>query len=225
MRPSNKTNPDFWRERWRLSQIGWHRPDVHPLLAQGWSELGVEPASPVFVPLCGKSVDMAWLVGRGHRVLGIDISAVAIETFIAEQQLDLATHDSQRFQRWSGQHYDLLAGDFFALKPADLTPVQAVYDRAALVAFEPAERLRYAAHMQAIVPPHAAILLITLDYDQGDMEGPPFAVSDAEVDRLFGERYSIRRLARSDILTEEPRFRERGLSGLTETLALLRPLS
>jgi thiopurine S-methyltransferase len=69
---------EYWLKRWREGRTGWHRPEVMPLLEQHWAALDVPRGSRVLVPLCGKSVDMLWLAQQGMRVLGIDVSPIAI---------------------------------------------------------------------------------------------------------------------------------------------------
>jgi thiopurine S-methyltransferase len=55
-----------------------------------------------------------------------------------------------------------------------------------------------------------------MEYPQGEMSGPPFSVSEDEVRRLYAARYAVTLLHTKDILAENPRFRERGLSVLRE---------
>jgi thiopurine S-methyltransferase len=96
-----------------------------------------------------------------------------------------------------------------------------VYDRASLIALPPDVRERYADHLLSILPRAAQMLLITLNYPQQEMTGPPFAVSANEVEALYHERFTIRPLSQMDVLAQEPRFQERGLSRLQESVFLL----
>src|SRR3546814_8142059 len=80
-------DPDFWQQRWRDNRIGFHRDGVLPLLEKHWPSLGLATGSRVFVPLCGKSLDMAWLAARGHRVLGVELSPLAVGQFFDENGL------------------------------------------------------------------------------------------------------------------------------------------
>lgn len=216
-------DPQFWHQRWANNQIGFHRPDVHPYLQSHWSRLEVDSASRVFVPLCGKSLDMIWLRDTGHEVLGVEISPVAVEAFFTENGMIARRQNLGRFQSHSHGRIQILCGDLFDLKPAQLSGVAACYDRASLVAFTEDLRPRYAEHLQRLLPRTTRMLLVTLEYSQEDMQGPPFSVSEAEVRRLFEGRYNIELLETIDVLKSEPRWRKAGLSRMHEKVFKLCP--
>ncbi|HHH45145.1 MAG TPA: thiopurine S-methyltransferase [Gammaproteobacteria bacterium] len=211
---------EFWLQRWRDGQTGFHRPEVNPRLVTYWPQLHLQPGDQVFVPLCGKSLDLLWLRER-YAVLGVELSPLAVDAFFQENALE-PEHDRQgAFAVCRTERLTLLCGDFFDLQPASLVRVKGVYDRAALIALPQAMRPRYVEHLTALLPPATPMLLVTLDYDQSQMDGPPFSVTEPEVEALFGRDWSIRCLHREDILDGEPRFRARGLSSLSEKVYLL----
>lgn len=208
--------PEFWLERWQHGETGWHLPEINLHLREFWPRLDLPSALLVFVPLCGKTLDLLWLASQGHRVLGVEISRRAVEEFFAEAGLVPEVTESGPLRRYRADEITLLCGDFFDLTSDDLREVGAVYDRASLIALPPELRPRYAAHFKAVVPRAAPGLLITLDYDQSQMAGPPFAVHREEVERLFVDRYAISELTRFDALDDSPNFRRRGLTALAE---------
>jgi thiopurine S-methyltransferase len=216
-------DPAFWLERWQQNQIGFHQGDINAHLQDFWGVLGLPHGSLVFVPLCGKSRDMLWLRAQGHPVLGVEISPIAVNDFFRENGLVPQRQHEGIFERCSADALEILRGDFFALAPAQLAAVAGVYDRASLIALPPEMRARYARHLAHILPARAEILLITLEYPQAQMNGPPFSVQQAEVEQLYGERYALRLLYTKDVLAENARFRERGLSALVERVYRLRP--
>lgn len=216
-------NPDFWQERWHRGEIGWHQDAINLHLAEHWPRLQIAPEAQVFVPLCGKSLDMLWLAARGHRVLGVELSPLAVGSFFNENGLDPRVTDEPPFRRFAVDEIEILCGDFFALTPAQLTGVTAVFDRASLIALPPQMRPRYVAHLRGLLDAGTRVLLITLDYDQQEMKGPPFSVPEAEVRALFGGAFAVRRLAEADVWAENPRFRQRGLSRLSELVFELVP--
>jgi thiopurine S-methyltransferase len=207
-------NEEFWLERWKERKTGFHQHEVNAHLRGFWPRLGLAPGERVFVPLCGKSRDMIWLRERGHRVLGIELSPLAVAAFFAENDLTPTRTRQGGFDVWETPDLRILCGNFFDLAAADLVGVRAVYDRAALVALPPEMRERYASHMSEIVEAGTRMLLLTLDYPQAEMEGPPFSVSPDEVDRLYGIRGDVDMVARDSVLAEEPSLAERGLSAL-----------
>lgn len=215
-------NPDFWHERWRQGETGWHETEINVHLPEHWPRLDVAPGERVFVPLCGKSLDLLWLAGEGRRVLGVEISPLAVDTFFAEHALSPEVTDEPPFRHYQAAELEILCGDFFALTAAHLKGVTSVFDRASLIALPPEMRPKYAAHLRGLLPSDARILLITLDYEQNEMAGPPFSVKDEEVRALFGSRFDIERIVRADILAENERFRQRGLTGLVEQVYVMR---
>ncbi|WP_322616352.1 thiopurine S-methyltransferase [Pseudomonas sp. BIC9C] len=208
--------PEFWHKKWASNQIGFHLPQVNPHLQRFWPQLGLEESARVLVPLCGKSLDLLWLAHCGHEVLGIELSEKAVEDFFSEHQLDPAVSEQGPFSVYRAGSIELWCGDFFALTPGDVADCSALYDRAALIALPPSMRERYATHLKRILPKGSLGLLITLDYDQAEMSGPPFAVLDDEVQRLFGTSWGLKVLEDQDVLSESGKFLEAGVTRLEE---------
>lgn len=208
--------PDFWLQRWREHRIGFHRDEVMPLLVQHWPALRVPRGARVFVPLCGKTLDMPWFVQQGLRVLGADLSPLAIEQFLAENHLQARRHvesDGTHFVV-DGEDFELILGDVFDIPSSTLATCGAVYDRAALIALPPPMRERYVHEVHGKLPPGCRGLLITLEYPQAQMQGPPFSVEEPEVRRLFGAQWKVDLLERRDILAGQPSFSESGVTAL-----------
>lgn len=215
--------PDFWHERWQRNEIGFHQQQINAHLQDFWGQLAVPTGGLVFVPLCGKSRDLLWLRARGHRVLGVEISPIAVRDFFAENALTPQVLRQGAFERYEADGLAILCGDFFDLTPELVQAVAGVYDRASLIALPPELRTHYAEHNVAILPAAAGTLLVTMEYPQNEMSGPPFAVHEDEVRRLYDKRYTVTCLFNKDILAENPRFRERGLGALTEKVYRLVP--
>jgi len=206
----------FWHERWERAEIGFHQQDVNVHLQQFWSRLGLPSGQRVFAPLCGKSRDLLWLAGEGHPVTGVEISPIAVEAFFQENGLQPRRRQEGAFEIWEQDELRILLGDFFALESHHLTDIAGVYDRASLIALPPALRERYVGHLDAILPPEIRTLLVTLEYDQEQLTGPPFAVAEAEVRVLYQSTHDIELLDTRDALSEESRWRDRGLTWLLE---------
>ncbi|HEY0665915.1 MAG TPA: thiopurine S-methyltransferase [Gallionella sp.] len=212
---------DFWLERWNKSEIGFHQGEVNPYLRRYWPELNLARGSEVFVPLCGKSRDLLWLREQEHRVIGVELSDLAVRAFFEENGYAPKLDSDERFECQAADDIRLLCGDLFDLAENDLAEVTAVYDRAALVALSADMRERYVRHLASILPPATQTLLITFDYRQDEMPGPPFAVSPEEVHRLYHDYAEINLLAQLDVLAQNPHFQARGLTGLQENIFLL----
>jgi thiopurine S-methyltransferase len=208
--------PEFWHKRWASNQIGFHLPEVNPHLQRFWPALGLEEGARVLVPLCGKSLDLLWLAHKGHEVLGIELSEKAVEDFFAEHQFDPDISEQGPFKVYRAGSIELWCGDFFELTAGDVADCSGLYDRAALIALPPEMRAQYAAHLSRILPKGSLGLLITLDYDQAQMDGPPFAVLDDEVQRLFGDVWALKILEDQDVLGESWKFLEAGVTRLEE---------
>ncbi|MFY0310783.1 thiopurine S-methyltransferase [Leisingera sp. D0M16] len=181
---------DFWQARWRENRIGFHEAAPNTLLTKHFSRLGLKAGQSVFVPLCGKALDLDWLVSKGLRVTGVEFNQGAVEEVFARQGLEPEVVQTGALTRYQAGELTLYAGDFFALASAHLGPVNAVYDRAALVAVKPEGRTAYAAHLNRITG-NARQLLIGFDYDQSLMDGPPFSVPQSAVQALYQDSHDI----------------------------------
>lgn len=213
---------EFWLERWKTQNIGFHQPEFEPALDKFWPRVALPAGARVLVPLCGKSLDMQWLAEHAHPVVGAELSEQAVDEFFAERELVPNVRREGDFLVKSSGPYEIWVGDFFALPPSAVAGVAGVYDRAALAALPADMQRRYADKLKALLP-SAPILLITVDYDQRQMEGPPFATSPKMVDDLFADRYERIDLVSKDVLAGHPQFKQRGLTALTGAVFLLRP--
>lgn len=175
---------DFWHSRWQEGRIGFHQSDVNPFLLSHWKALKLPPQSTVFVPLCGKSKDMLWLASLGHRVIGIELSEIAAQQFFTEQGVQPNVVKGDSFTSYSANNVTILCGDFFDLE-INLKGVAAVFDRAALIALPKETRKRYVEHLRKLLPKGCQLLLVSMEYDESALSGPPFNVPWAEVSTLF----------------------------------------
>lgn len=207
---------DFWLERWQRGETGFHQSEVNVDLQSHWPGLQIARDRSVFVPLCGRTRDMCWLRALGHPVIGIELSELAVQSFFTELGLAPEQIRLGPLQRWQAAGFTLYCGDFFALGPELLATCTAVYDRAALIALPAPMRQRYVQHLLAVLPPATTTLLLTMDYPQQQMQGPPFSVDETEVRRLFETQHAVTLLATRDTLANEPRLQQRGLKRLSE---------
>lgn len=213
---------EFWHTRWARNEIGFHEGTVNQYLHDHWPELAGDRTDMVFVPLCGKAHDIWWLHDRGHPVLGVELSEVACKDFFEEAGEKAKVHPGEPFTVFQHDDLQLWCGDFFQLVPDDLRHVRLVYDRAALIAMPPTMRPEYVEHLTAILPEQASILLITLDYDGTEMQGPPFNVPDSEVHQLFGEDYDVRQILRNELAKDDLFVKRKGLqNGVSESVFVL----
>lgn len=212
---------EFWLERWQQGQIGFHQDRINNYLTRHFSRAGAQRGGAVLVTLCGKSLDMMWLNKQGMRVVGVELSPLAVGAFFTENNLQPVITASGKFQRYHADDITLLCGDFFDLNAVDLGEITAVYDRASLIALPPDLRRRYAGHLAHLVPRDTKVLLITMEYPKGQMQGPPFAVEESEVHALYDNDFKVVCLESLDVLAENPGLKERGLSEMIERTFLL----
>jgi thiopurine S-methyltransferase len=213
-------NRDYWLNRWKENRIGFHKAGVNPLLERFWPGVSAAPRR-TLVPLCGKSDDLAWIAGRGHDVVGVDLSEIAGRSFASEHGLEVTVVDSPPFTMLRSGHITYLVGDFFDLTPENAGRFDLVYDRAALIAIPEDRRPAYVRQLDSLLDPGGQILLITLEYDPLQMSGPPHTVPESEVRTLF-TGHTIEKLQEYDCLEDEPHFRERGLKWMKEIVYHIR---
>ncbi len=183
-------NPEFWNERWATGRIAFHKGEANDALVRHFDALALPAGARVFVPLCGKTRDIAWLLSRGCRVAGVELVRTAVEQLFDELGTEPARTVAGGLECFSAEGLDIFVGDIFDLSGEQLGMVDAVYDRAALVALPADMRSRYTAHLLEITR-GAPQLLITYVYDQTLKDGPPFRVDAAEVVKHYGDSHDL----------------------------------
>ena len=207
---------EFWHQRWQENRIGFHQGDTNALMAKHFNDLCLEKGSRVFVPLCGKTRDIAWLIAQGFRIVGAELSETAVVQLFAELSIEPHLSHDEKYTRYSATGIDIFVGDMFDLTKSVLGPVDTVYDRAALVALPEAMRQRYIMHVLEIS--HAAPqFLLCFEYDQNEMNGPPFSITGDEVHRYYDVHYEVTEAATVDVAGGL-----KGICAATETAWLLR---
>ena len=207
--------PDFWHQRWASKEIGFHEEQTNTLLIEFSSKLGLKNGQRIFVPLCGKTNDIAWLLKQGYQVVGAELSELAIQELFDSLSLKPEITESQKLKKYSAKNIIIFVGDIFDLDKNTLGQVHAIYDRAALVALPEAMRIRYAKLLVDITG-HSPQLLITLEYNLNELSGPPFSLNSETIESLYSRHYQLKQLKR--------RFLEKGLKGsidVFETASLL----
>ncbi|MDG3088017.1 thiopurine S-methyltransferase [Vibrio hannami] len=209
---------EFWHNKWASNKIGFHLEDVNPLLTEYWPIVNAAREDKVFVPLCGKTEDLVWLACYHNDVQGVELSDIAVRSFFAEHfYTPLVTKLDGSHELYQFDELTIFAGDFFT---APLKPCNVVYDRAALIALPDDMREEYVERIKLLLEEGGKILLVTLDYVQSEMAGPPFSVPESEVRRLFSE-YQIKRLTRNDASEDHPKISQKGLSRFAEEVWLI----
>lgn len=191
-------DPIFWHQRWEKNEIAFHEGKPNQLLVVYFRELSLPKGRRIFLPLCGKTRDISWCLSKGYHVAGAELSQLAIEQLFMDLGLQPEITEAGETRHWSAQHLDIFVGDFFALSRKVLGPVDAVYDRAALVALPETMRPHYIAHLMEVTN-NAPQLLICYHYDQRVMDGPPFSISNEEVTRYYSGTYDLKLLASVDV--------------------------
>lgn len=150
------------------------------------------------MPFCGKSLDLGWLLSQGYAVAGAELSELAVTQLFAELGMEPTISEVGKHKIFQGERVDIYVGDLFDLSHEVLGPVDAVYDRAALVALPEAMRIQYTTHLKSLTA-LAPQLVIGYEYDQTVVPGPPFSVTADELHRRYGDSYALTPLARLDV--------------------------
>ncbi len=194
-------NPEFWHKRWQEKRIGFNQSAVNPLLTEYINHLDLAAGSRIFVPLCGKSIDMVWLAAQGYDVVGVELVESAVKEFFSENRIlyTIINHPRNpniKYYHWQheNQKIEILVADIFSLSIEDIDYIDAVYDKAALIALPADMRPDYSEQIRK-VSDNAPQLLITLDYDQSKKEGPPFSINSEQLQQYYGSHYQLCELA------------------------------
>lgn len=214
---------DFWHDRWKNRQIGFHQDKINPYLEKYWPVVDQTKTERVFVPLCGKSSDLLWLSEQGFEVIGVELSQIAVEEFFSDNNLQYEVKTVDKLTYYETENISIICGDFFDLTRDSLGKVSYVFDRASQIALPADMRDAYCSHLSAITA-DAKLFVITMEYDQNAMQGPPFSVPEDEIYKHYASNYKINRLETCDLLEVQPHFKEKGLKQLLEKVYLLSPL-
>ncbi len=211
-------DPQFWLSRWEEGRTGFHGEAVHEDLVRFEDRFLAGGPHRVLVPLCGSTLDLGWLAERGHEVVGIELSPLAVDAIWATAGEAPVRDRHGDFQRSRAGRLTVLQGDVFQATPELLGPFDRVWDRAAIVALDPERRVRYAATVGRLLRPGGLILQNAFSYDQAQMDGPPFSVTAGELQTHYAGWSS--ELLHKEVLTEG-RMAERGLDAFEVSCTLL----
>lgn len=210
---------NFWHQRWESNAIAFHQSQPNPLLVAHFNALAIAKGGRVFVPLCGKTLDIGWLLANGYPVAGAELSEIAIQQLFAELGVEPEITEIGLVKHYRAADIDIFVGDIFNVTREMLGSIDAIFDRAALVALPEEMRIRYVQHLIDITG-NAPQLLITFEYDQTLMDGPPFSIGAEQVNRHYADRYEVAALTSVDVTGGL-----RGIVAAKETVWLLKPLA
>ncbi|MDZ7829602.1 MAG: thiopurine S-methyltransferase [Halofilum sp. (in: g-proteobacteria)] len=212
---------DFWHARWRDGNIGFHRGEVNPWLRTGLPRLRLSRGARVLVPLCGKSLDLGWLVEQGLRPVGVELSPIACAAVFEERGVTPVRTAAGPLEHLAGDGIELYCGDFLDSSLADAGPFDALWDRAALIALPAGMRADYVRQCARLLAPGAGGLLVSIEYDPSEMDGPPFSVTPSDVRALYGDSFDLAPIVEGQYCEPSGHLRERGLTAMHESVWLL----
>ncbi len=191
-------NTSYWLQKWEQNNIAFHKSEANPVLVKYFEELALAKGSRVFVPLSGKTLDIGWLLAQGYRVVGAELIEIAIQQLFIELNVAPKVSAMGKVKHYGAENIDIFVGDIFQVSSEMLGSVDAIYDRAALVALPGEVRDLYTAHLRQITD-QAPQLLVIYEYDQTLMSGPPFAITLEEVYHHYGDHYEISQLESTEL--------------------------
>lgn len=202
----------YWMSRWEKGKTGWHREEVYPRLPEFWPRLRLTGNARVLVPLCGKSHDLDWLAAQGFAVVGVEASKKALTQVMERFSTPFIRTESHGYTVFKSAFMELWQGNFMNFPKAAVPSVDAIYDKASMVALPGSMRKKYRTKILDLCNAHTQILLQSFEYEQQEMVGPPFSLPEQEVKNLFGRHFNIILLHEESKLKEVKKFRQRGLS-------------
>ena len=214
--------PDYWIEGWQVGRTGFDQSEPHRWLPEHWPSAELAADATVLVPLCGKTVDMVWLAEQGHRIIGVEVSEIAVEGFFDMVELTPEVEVIGPLSVYRAGPYELWRGDLFEVPATVFDRVDVVYDRASIVALPPPIRQRYTQTLSTQLRGDAPWYLVSFTYDQSEMEGPPFSVTLEEIDALLADEFTIETVLDESVIEQAAAMQERGLTHMRETLSILR---
>lgn len=211
---------EFWSNAWNERQIGFHQSEINKNLRQFSSLFGQKSGDSILVPLCGKTLDMIYLQQLNFKIDGVEIVEQAIKEFFSENNLIPKISNEKNFTRYSHDDYSLYLGDFHQFENLN-KKYKFVYDRASMIALPPELRKNHAQSLKNLTLSGSKILLITLEYDQEKVPGPPFSVLKSEVEILFNDSFIIQELKSESTSNIGPKFKDAGINKVYQRVYLL----
>ncbi len=202
----------YWKSRWRKNNTGWHMTEVYPMLPELWPKLALRDNATVLVPLCGKSRDMQWLAAQGFHIIGVEASSKALEQFMQSSDRQFSRTHSHGYTVFTSTDINLWQGNFLNLPQRAIGPVNAIYDKASIVALPPEMRKEYSRKLLNLCNDTTEIFLQSFEYEQKEMNGPPFSVDENEIRSHFDQRFNITLMNERSIFENVKKFQQRGLS-------------
>lgn len=212
---------NFWLDKWQKKDTKFDQMNVNPYLIKYEKIFESLEGKKIFVPLCGKSIDILWFLKQGAEVIGVELSTIAVESFFFENNLTYKKINKNYFTIYLAKSLKFICGDFFQLDKNEVGDIDWVYDRASLVALDNITRVEYAKKISQLFPIKIKMMLITLSYKSDVPEYPPYSVTDKEVHLLFSKNFQINTLVQDENLDIMLHLIKRGLVDLTDRVYLL----
>lgn len=214
-------NPEYWKSRWEKGQIGFHGATYHSALESFWHKY-MPSCHTVFVPFCGKSHDLLWLLRQNYKVVGCEVSEIACQQFFQENNLSYEVHDRNHFLTYESENIELWCGNMFKLRKNQLPAFDAIYDRAALVALPNNMRAKYAKFIDKISVGNVSQFLISFEYPSETEIGPPFSVSELEIEELYQTNNIVINITEKEIeLLPQAKLYKKGIQTMQEKVYLI----
>lgn len=213
----------FWTDLWKEGRTNFHKEEVNPDLITYWPHVNSSPGDIVLVPLCGKSLDMIWLTQQGYRVVGIELSQQAVAQFAEENQLHFQEETIDNTKHFYTDAISIWVADIFSLNSFLIPLVDIIYDRAALIALPQKLRSSYVDICLNWLKPQGTLLLKSMQYNQDEMEGPPYSVSADEIAVLYDDCAEIKLLkSKQRMLNSSDALFSRGLKNVNDSVWYIR---
>jgi len=191
-------NNEHWIQRWKEKNIGFHEESINSLLVKHFKTLNLKHSSNIFVPLCGKTLDISWLMMLGHNIIGVELSEIAVKELFEELYILPKISEENGMICYQNEGIRIFVGDIFKLNPIMVGKIDAIYDRAALVALPKDVRVKYTQHLRELSN-NASQILICCEYDQENMNSTPFSIEEEEIKNHYKNHYEIKILERKNI--------------------------
>jgi len=192
-------NNEHWLERWEEKNIGFHEESINSLLIKHFKTLNLSRNSRVFVPLCGKTTDISWLLMLGHDIVGVELSEIAVKELFEELHILPKISKLNNIIHYHTTGIDIFVGDIFDIDASMVGKIDAIYDRAALVALPKEVRIKYTQHLRELSN-NAPQILFCCEYDQNLMKPTPFSIEQEEIEEHYKSHYKIKLLERAMII-------------------------
>lgn len=190
----HKMTVGMWKECWNTPNVEFHNPQLNELFVKYHQRMLTRPGMRIFVPLCGKAVEMKWLVDHGHKVVGLEAAPVPCKAFFEENGIP---YNVKEMKGIHGEKYESLdhniviySCDFFLFTADICGEFDGIWDSGGLNSMDVEDREAYIRRIRTLMGKGCVNLTEFVNFDKS-MVDITWSMTKEELQKVFGEGFIV----------------------------------